>query len=219
MLGAPAAIGRTFDASSRATAWSSAGVLPSRRARIRPASLGRPLNVADLNLPVLGILPPSASFPSDGTDLWIPAVDAPAVALKGLADDRRFQLVARVSPGATLEQVSEDTGRVRRELSSRPTGRGEEGSSPDHPGPLVRRRPFTPCHVFRRRGAGTRGRMPRTWRRCCSDGLRRGSARLRCASRSAPVAAGFSAASSPRVSSWRSRARPPASASRLAASG
>ena len=122
VLGAPAAIGRTFDASSRGE-----GVILSWRAAVAtgedPAGLlGRQLNVANLNLPVLGILPPSASFPSDGTDLWIPAVDAPAVALRGLADDRRFQLVARVRPGATLEQVSEDTARVRRELSSRPTG-------------------------------------------------------------------------------------------------
>ena len=73
--------------------------------------LGRPLTIAELNLPVLGILPASVSFPVR----WHGAVDpghrTPAVALRGRADDRRFRLLARVKPGATPEQVSEDTAR------------------------------------------------------------------------------------------------------------
>jgi putative ABC transport system permease protein len=81
------------------------------------ALLGRQLTIAGLSLPVLGILPTSASFPSDGTELWIPASAAPAVALKGQTDDRRFRLVARIKDGATLQQVSADAMRVRNELS------------------------------------------------------------------------------------------------------
>jgi putative ABC transport system permease protein len=118
VLGVQAAVGRTFDSAGGApgvvlsrTAASAAGVDLDRL-------LGRQLTIAGFSLPVIGIVPSSVSFPADGTELWIPASAAPAVALRGQADDRRFRLVARLKHGTTLQHVSEDAVRVRNELAS-----------------------------------------------------------------------------------------------------
>ena len=129
VLGVQAGVGRTLGSST-----GPAGVMLSRRAASvdgvdHEAMLGRPLTIAGLSLPVLGIMPASVSFPSDGTELWIPASAAPAVALRGRADNRRFRLLARVKPGATPQQVSEDARRVRRELAS-PSNRDEQRPVP-----------------------------------------------------------------------------------------
>ena len=129
VLGVQAGVGRTLGSST-----GPAGVMLSRRTASvdgvdHAAMLGRPLTIAGLSLPVLGIMPASVSFPSDGTELWIPASAAPAVALRGRADDRRFRLLARVKPGATPQQVSEDARRVRRELAS-PSNRDEQRPVP-----------------------------------------------------------------------------------------
>jgi predicted permease len=125
VLGVQAGVGRIFGSSN-----DPAAVILSRRAASaagmdHEALLGRQLTIAGLSLPVLGIMPASVSFPSDGTELWIPAAAAPAVALRGRADDRRFRLLARMKPGVTLQQVSDDATRVRSELTS-PSSRDEQ---------------------------------------------------------------------------------------------
>jgi putative ABC transport system permease protein len=49
------------------------------------------------------------------------------VALRGTADDRRFQLIARMKPGVTPQQVSDDATRVRSELAP-PAARPSAGN-------------------------------------------------------------------------------------------
>ena len=66
VLGVQAGVGRTLGSST-----GPAGVMLSRRAASvdgvdHEAMLGRPLTIAGLSLPVLGIMPASVSFPSDG---------------------------------------------------------------------------------------------------------------------------------------------------------
>jgi putative ABC transport system permease protein len=123
VLGTPATIGRTLSDSDAAP-----GVVLSQRtadaAGVEPTSMiGRLATVAGLSLPVIGVMAADVSFPSDGTELWIPASAAPVVALKGRADDRRFRLVARVKSGLTLQQVGADAIRVRNDLT-RASGTG-----------------------------------------------------------------------------------------------
>src|SRR5690606_11650695 len=89
---------------------------------------GRVTTLSDSPLPVLGIAPDSVAFPSDRVDLWIPAREAPGIALsRGESDARRFRLIARLPAGAGIEQAADDARRVLAELKrERPDAFGDD---------------------------------------------------------------------------------------------
>jgi putative ABC transport system permease protein len=65
------------------------------------------------------VIPPTFTVPSDEVDVWIRADEVSAVTLFGYRDQRRFQLIGRLSSGVTLEQAREDARRVAREIDQR----------------------------------------------------------------------------------------------------
>jgi predicted permease len=98
------------------------GVFISERAagvRDQPPGtmIGRVVALGDARLPILAVLPRDVEYPADGTELWIPGSAAPAVTIKGQEDARRFRLIARMKPAATVEQVIADATAVQRELT------------------------------------------------------------------------------------------------------
>jgi putative ABC transport system permease protein len=115
-LGSAALAGRTFvRGDSPAVA-----VLSERVARETGASiesqLGRSITVGEITAAVIGVMPNAFAFPSQGTDVWIPARAAPAIAFDRSSDARRFQLLGRLKPGATFAQAGEDVLRARQAL-------------------------------------------------------------------------------------------------------
>ncbi len=83
----------------------------------RDALIGRVITLSDSALPVLGIAPDSVAFPSDRVDLWIPAREAPGIALwRGESDARRFRLIARLPEASGVEQAGADARRVLSEV-------------------------------------------------------------------------------------------------------
>jgi putative ABC transport system permease protein len=88
-----------------------------RAARLdRTAVVGTTVTIVGRAFTVLGVMPATVDLPSASTDVWLPGATAQAIPLVR-ADDRSYGLLARVKPGITLQQVSDDATRVRRELS------------------------------------------------------------------------------------------------------
>src|SRR5688572_4519830 len=111
-LGSPARTGRVFGAPDAAS-----GVVVSERFAAQDggvtAMLGRRLTVGEASLTVVGVMAAGFAFPSDQTDVWMPAAAAPAIAFDRSQDARRFQLVGRLRDGATLAQAREEIARVQ----------------------------------------------------------------------------------------------------------
>ncbi len=78
-----------------------------------PKALGRTLSFDGISYTVIGVMPPGFAFP-DGADLWLPAALDPANPAgrtgHGLGS------VARLRPGVSLDQASEDVRRISRAM-------------------------------------------------------------------------------------------------------
>ena len=95
-------------------------VLSERVARQTGESMeslqGRRITVGEIAATVIGVMPDAFAFPSQGTDVWIPARAAPAIAFDGSRDARRFRLLGRLKPGVTFPRAGEDVLRARSAL-------------------------------------------------------------------------------------------------------
>ena len=115
-LGSPALAGRTFGPGDPA----GVAVLSERVARQTGESMeslqGRRVTVGEIAATVIGVMPDAFAFPSQGTDVWIPARAALAIAFDGSRDARRFRLFGRLKPGVTFPRAGEDVLRVRSAL-------------------------------------------------------------------------------------------------------
>ena len=122
-LESAALVGRTFVPGDSAAV----AVLSERVARQVGASieslLGRSIAVGERTVTVIGVVPDAFAFPTQGTQVWIPARAVPAIAFDRSPDARRFQLLGRLDPHVTLPQASENVVRARKALDpdSRPT--------------------------------------------------------------------------------------------------
>jgi putative ABC transport system permease protein len=106
--------GRLLHPGDRESALVSERVL--RESGQRPsAALGTTLTVLGATFTVAGVVPADVGLPEATTDLWLPAEAADAVALVR-DDDRRFGLIGRLRPGATLAQVAAEASGLRRAL-------------------------------------------------------------------------------------------------------
>jgi putative ABC transport system permease protein len=117
-LGVPAAEGRV-PSGARLDPW-----LVVKRAAPQlvgvPGSgtVGRAVTVGTGSYVVSGSMPDVFAFPADDVVAWLPASSMTAIPIAGeRADGRSFRLVARLKPGVTLQQASDDVARVRREIS------------------------------------------------------------------------------------------------------
>jgi putative ABC transport system permease protein len=115
-LGSPALAGRTFGNGDSAAI----AVLSERVARQISGSietvLGRSITVGERRVVVIGVMPDAFAFPSDGTNVWIPARGVPAIAFDRSSDGRRFRLFGRLKRGVTLAQAGQDLLRARQAL-------------------------------------------------------------------------------------------------------
>jgi predicted permease len=74
-----------------------------------PSVLGKEIEVDGMRCPVVGVMPQTFSFPKSRAELWLPA----ALDRKDESGGGRFMsVVARLKPGATLDQAQQDMIRV-----------------------------------------------------------------------------------------------------------
>jgi predicted permease len=108
LLGAPAALGRTFESGEDQPGRDGVVVLSHALWQAAfgadPAVLGRTVVVQDRSREVVGVMPPGFAFPSAGTELWIPHHLDPANATDHWGAGY-MPLVARLRPEATLAQA------------------------------------------------------------------------------------------------------------------
>jgi predicted permease len=88
-----------------------------RRFGSDPAVVGRALTLGGKPHVVLGVMPPSFSYPQEGVDVWIPESTIPDDASPRMRFNRWMQAVARMKPGVTLEQARADMAAVTRQLA------------------------------------------------------------------------------------------------------
>jgi predicted permease len=108
-LGAPAAIGRVFDATQSHAAATPEAVISHRlwrdRFRADTAVLGRPMNINGVPFTVIGVA--SASFrgvsPERAVDVWALARTAARLSPAGTAPN--FRVLGRLAPGVSREQA------------------------------------------------------------------------------------------------------------------
>src|SRR5262249_25132637 len=63
--------------------------------------------------PIIGVMPKSFAFPNDVTQMWVPVI------LRNPADSKSYYLrtYARLAPGLTMEQASDELDQLSRQLS------------------------------------------------------------------------------------------------------
>lgn len=99
-----------------------AGVVVGRRAvaDVLGPGASRPLDallsVGDRGRTVVGVMPADFAFPDDRIALWIPSEAALQPGARS-QDAGYSRIVARLKPGASIEQVRDDANRVRLELN------------------------------------------------------------------------------------------------------
>ena len=112
VLGVPPVEGRVFGALHE----TGVAVVSERFARDAGAPagaiLGHTIRIGSAPLTVVGVMGDRFAFPSDATDVWIPARAVPAVPLGASADERRFQLFGHLRAGATLAEVRAEAARA-----------------------------------------------------------------------------------------------------------
>ena len=117
VLGAGAAFGRWFTAEEDAPGGPNVAALSFDLARTefaRPAdAVGRTLLLDGEPYLVVGVAQPGFRFP-DETDLWLPLRPRP---LPGSRDNRDYAVIARLEPGASLEQARAEMAGVTAALA------------------------------------------------------------------------------------------------------
>ncbi|HKA36475.1 MAG TPA: ABC transporter permease [Thermoanaerobaculia bacterium] len=132
-LGVVPAAGRPFVAQENTPGRDTVAVLSSRLwtrlfGEEAPAS-GRTLTVNGAPFTVVGVMPPSFQFPSQQVDLWVPVSQLTEDAVPHRRDVRWLEVVARLKPGATIEQARAGAGvlfaRLEREYPDSNRGFGQ----------------------------------------------------------------------------------------------
>ena len=90
----------------------------ARRFGRRPDILGTQLTLNGVSHEVVGVMPPGFTFPADDVDLWRPMRLDPAARTQAWFRRAHWlEVVARLAPGATLEQAEAELQAVVRQLS------------------------------------------------------------------------------------------------------
>ena len=106
-LGSRAALGRVFtpdDARADGRSVILSHALWERRFGSDPGIIGRHLQLDDVAYTVVGVMPREFEFPTAGVDVWRPVTDATIDAAERRSHN--WSVVARLAPGASLEQAS-----------------------------------------------------------------------------------------------------------------
>ncbi len=75
----------------------------------RAAVVGLGITIGDAPYTVAGVMPSAFAFPTPAVDVWVPVPAAPPVGTS-------FDVVGRLTPGATVEQARDDAARVVRDV-------------------------------------------------------------------------------------------------------
>ncbi len=109
-LGIPAALGRTIEPSDDAVGKDHVVVLSDglwrRRFGASPAVVGRQVTLEGEPFTVVGVMPPSFVLPTREVDLWAPISLVGEDDIPHLRGLRWMEVVARLAPGATIEQAT-----------------------------------------------------------------------------------------------------------------
>src|SRR6185369_12351750 len=91
----------------------SAGLWQSRFGGARDI-VGRSIKLDGDSYKVIGVMPPGFEFPEKGTQVWTPIAFTPEQKVKH--DSHVLRVVARLRPGVSFEQASQDMDAVARRL-------------------------------------------------------------------------------------------------------
>ena len=125
MLGAHAAVGRTFTDQDDRPGAPSVVVLSDRLWKRRfqgdPGILGKSITLSGKAYTVIGVMPPDFRFLAEGGDYWTAAQLDPAVDYRAKVG-RYMRAIAKLSPGVTLAQAQSEMDRIAAGLAQRYPG-------------------------------------------------------------------------------------------------
>jgi predicted permease len=84
-----------------------------------PAILGRTIVMGAMPYTIVGVMPADVRYPESATDLWSPESILPDESLgPRVRSQRQFEALARLAPGATLEQAQNEVNSIAAQLAS-----------------------------------------------------------------------------------------------------
>jgi len=118
-LGVQPIVGRNFSPEENAPGGPAVALIGyglwRRRFAGDPSLIGKALNLDGRSTTIIGILPPELDLPY-GTEIWVPLqIDIEAAPLTERAANA-YDMVARLKPGATLQQTDSDLKAIARDL-------------------------------------------------------------------------------------------------------
>ncbi|HZS04061.1 MAG TPA: ABC transporter permease [Blastocatellia bacterium] len=121
LLGAPARIGRTFEAGEDRPARDGVVILSHALWRNKfggdPNIIGRPIAIDGMARQVVGVMPPGFSFPSPGVQLWMPARFDPSQE-KEFWNFGWMSLMARLRTGASRPQAQSELNTLNSRIAA-----------------------------------------------------------------------------------------------------
>lgn len=113
-LGVPPVVGRYFTDDEDGPGEVTVAVISDRLWRVamkaNPEVVGKRVLVDGVAVTIVGVMPAGFAYPQDDIDLWLPAGAGPVA--DGRAG-RRFTVIARLAPGASLASARAETGAAR----------------------------------------------------------------------------------------------------------
>ena len=120
LLGANAALGRTFVSEEGAPGHSRVVVLSNglwrRQFGANPQVIGQQIQLERTDFQVVGVMPSDFKSPAGEADLWLPIDRQPNEIDRG---QTYLQAIARMKPGVTIEQAQADANAIAATLASR----------------------------------------------------------------------------------------------------
>ena len=78
-----------------------------------PHTIGQSVELDGIKHRVVGVMPPAFDYPNR-SEIWVPLVPT----IRYHRDDRRLETVARLAPGATLEQAAAELASIARDIAA-----------------------------------------------------------------------------------------------------
>jgi predicted permease len=89
----------------------------TRRFGADPALVGRTLTLDGVPHTVVGIMPPSFTFPADQMDVWLPLSNISESGIPRTRFNRFLSVVGRLKPGVTLDTARAELGGISKQLA------------------------------------------------------------------------------------------------------
>jgi putative ABC transport system permease protein len=122
VLGAPAALGRTFTPDEYGGGGAQVTVLSDalwrRRFGADPSVVGRSIRLADESYQVVGVMSPRFLFPGARAELAVP-LDLGAEPRRAKRDNAFLRAIGRLAPGVSRERAERQMSEVARDLAAR----------------------------------------------------------------------------------------------------